>query len=229
MDRSSTAAPASPGAIPPPRTSLPVAPSLLERWNASASTSRPSSLVPDGRLRLDARWAMSGTRRIPLARLPAAQVTERAVELFVAMSRLKCTCPPPSPTRSPCPGCERWYDFNGELHVELGCKPWEWPCVARQTPKRAGSPCWNEDIAARMAILDEAVRRRTEKSGPARGPSRESTVRAETQRVWSPHTEAHRPCHRLRFASPIANCNSCLMLPARFLSIAATNSCRRLE
>jgi hypothetical protein len=57
-----------------------------------------------------------------------------------------------------------------------GFKPWEWPCVARQSLKRAGSPAWNEDIADRMAILDEAVRRRTEKSGPASERSRESTV-----------------------------------------------------
>jgi hypothetical protein len=53
--------------------------------------------------------------------------------------RIDRTCPPPSTKRSPCPGCERWYDLHDELHWELQCNPWEWPCVARQSPKRAGS------------------------------------------------------------------------------------------
>jgi hypothetical protein len=105
---------------------------------------------------------MSGTRRTPLARRPAVQITPRAVVLFVAMGKLRCTClpPPRPPTRSPCAGCARWYDLHAELHVELHCKPWEWPCVARQSPKRAGSTAWNETIAGTMAQLDEAVRRR---------------------------------------------------------------------
>jgi hypothetical protein len=104
---------------------------------------------------------MSGTRRVPLARRPVVQITAEAVRLFEAMGKLKCTCPPPSPTRSPCPGCERWYDLHAELHDELRCKPWEWPCVARQSPKRAGSTCMNETIAATMTLLQEAAKRRT--------------------------------------------------------------------
>jgi hypothetical protein len=101
---------------------------------------------------------MSGTRRVPLGRRPAVQITPRAVELFVAMGPLRCTCPSPKPpTQSTCPGCEHWYDLHDELHRELGAKPWEWPYVARQGPKRAGSPTWNEDIAARMAMLDMAA------------------------------------------------------------------------
>jgi hypothetical protein len=103
---------------------------------------------------------MSGTRRTPLARRSAVQITPRAIDLYVAMGKLKCTCPPPSPGRTLCPGCQRWYDLHAELNAELRCKPWEWPCVARQSPKRAGSSCMNETIAATMALLDEAVRRR---------------------------------------------------------------------
>jgi hypothetical protein len=121
---------------------------------------------------------MSGTRRTLLARHSVPQISSRAAALFGAMGRLRCTCPQPKPpTQEPCSGCARWYDLHADLHVELRLKPWEWPCVARQNPKRAGSTCWNEDITDRMAMLDEAVRRRTEKSGPARGRSRESTVR----------------------------------------------------
>jgi hypothetical protein len=104
---------------------------------------------------------MSGTRRVPLARRPAVQITPRAVELFVAMGKLRCTCAPPSPSRTLCAGCQHWYDLHAELNAELGCKPWEWPCVARQSPKRAGSPTMNETIAATMMLLQEAARRRT--------------------------------------------------------------------
>ena len=104
---------------------------------------------------------MSGTRRVPLARRPAVQITSRAVELFVAMGKLRCSCPPRSPKRSPCPGCERWFDLHDALHRELGAKPWEWPVVARKGPKRAGSTCMTESAAALMALLREAARRRT--------------------------------------------------------------------
>jgi hypothetical protein len=108
---------------------------------------------------------MSGTRRTLLARHSVAQISPHAINLFVAMGRLRCTCPSPRPpTQEPCPGCERWYDLHAELHVELGCKPWEWPCVARQTPKRAGSACMNQSIAATMTLLQEAARRRTPSS-----------------------------------------------------------------
>jgi hypothetical protein len=103
---------------------------------------------------------MSGTRRVPLARRPAVQVTPHAVDLFAAMAKLRCTCPPSSPSWKLCPGCQQWYDLHADLHVELRLKPWQWPCVARRSPKRAGSTAWNEDIAAIMALLDEAVRRR---------------------------------------------------------------------
>jgi hypothetical protein len=107
---------------------------------------------------------MSGTKRVPLARRPAMQVTAHAVDLFVAMGKLRCTCPPPepwpSPWRPPCAGCARWEDLHDELHRELRCELWEWPCVARQSPRRAGSPTWNDDIAARMRMLREAARTR---------------------------------------------------------------------
>jgi len=101
---------------------------------------------------------MPGTRRTPLIRPPVGQITPRAVDLFVAMGRLRCTCPTPKPpTQPPCTGCERWYDLHAELHSELGCKPWEWPCLARQKPKGAGSTCMNASIAATMTLLQEAA------------------------------------------------------------------------
>jgi hypothetical protein len=98
------------------------------------------------------------TNRTPIQRPALKMISLHAIDLFAAMGKLRCTCPPPSLKRSPCPGCERWYDLHDDLHRELGCRPWEWPCVARHSPKRAGSPCWNEDIAARMAMLREDAR-----------------------------------------------------------------------
>jgi hypothetical protein len=101
------------------------------------------------------------TNRTPIERPALTMITPRAIDLYVAMGKLRCTCPPPSLKRSPCRGCRRWHDLHAELHDELRCEPWEWPCVARQSPKRAGSTCWNEDIATRMAQLKKAARRRT--------------------------------------------------------------------
>lgn len=104
------------------------------------------------------------TNRTPIQRRPTVQVTKRAIELYVVMGKLRCTCPQPKPpTHSPCPGCERWYDLHGELHVELGCKPWEYPCVVPKTPSMAGSSGFplsdpeGKATLARMAALDEAV------------------------------------------------------------------------
>ena len=128
---------------------------------------------------------MSGTRRTPLVRRPAVQITPRAIDIYAAMGKLKCTCAPPSPCRTLCPGCERWYDLHAELHAELGCKPWDWPCVARQSPKRAGSACMSESIAATMTLLQEAARRRTAslEGGPYAEPVAEGYVRTDTTRI----------------------------------------------
>jgi hypothetical protein len=111
------------------------------------------------------------TNRTPIQRPALTTISPRAIELFVAMNKLRCTCPSPKPpTLSPCPGCERWYDLHNELHIELQCRPWQFPCVGRQGPKAAGSPAYNEDIAARMALLDEAVKRRSEKAPAVPSP-----------------------------------------------------------
>jgi hypothetical protein len=102
------------------------------------------------------------TNRRPISRPALTMISPRAIDLYESMLKLRCTCPPP-PERS-CPGCKRWYDLHAELHEELRCLPWEWPCVARASPEGAGSTCWNEDIAARMALLQETARRRTASS-----------------------------------------------------------------
>jgi hypothetical protein len=93
---------------------------------------------------------MSGTRRTPLARAPGMQITPRAIDLYVAMGKLRCTCPSPTPpTQGPCPGCERWYDLHGELDEELRLPPWYWPIVGRQGARAAGSPAITKPLPPR--------------------------------------------------------------------------------
>jgi hypothetical protein len=101
------------------------------------------------------------TNRTPINRPALTTVTPRALDLYESMGKLKCSCPSPKPpTQGPCAACAAWYDLHADLHDELQCEPWQWPCVGRQSPKRAGSTCWNEDIAARTQLLKEAARAR---------------------------------------------------------------------
>jgi hypothetical protein len=119
------------------------------------------------------------TNRTPIQRPALTMITPRAVELYESMGALRCTClpPPRPPTRGPCPGCAKWYDLHDQLHRELAARPWEWPIVARRSPKRAGSTAWNETIAGTMAQLDEAVRRRRAAAAalPSAGTEQEDT------------------------------------------------------
>jgi hypothetical protein len=109
---------------------------------------------------------MAGTRRTPLDRPAAQRISERAVDLFIAMGKLRCACVPGAPSWPCCAGCEKWDDLHSDLHKELRCEPWEWPCVARSSPKHAGSAMMNDEIAARMVMLQEAVKARRAASLP---------------------------------------------------------------
>ena len=74
---------------------------------------------------------MTGTLRTPINRQPRPRITQRAGELFERMRRgPRCTCAPGN-TREDCPGCERWWDLQDQLHIELHAKPWVWPVIAR--------------------------------------------------------------------------------------------------
>jgi hypothetical protein len=103
------------------------------------------------------------TNRTPIERPAVTMVSSRALDLYEAMSKLRCTCAPPPLEywkHKMCAGCEAWWNLHSELDDELGCEPWQWPCVARQSAKAAGSTCMNDDIAARMATLRAAVKAR---------------------------------------------------------------------
>jgi hypothetical protein len=105
--------------------------------------------------------------RTPLDR-PAVglRITEHAIDVFIAMGKLRCACLPVIPEwywkHKICARCEKWYSLHGRLAEELGAsvEPWDWPIVGRQSPKRAGSTCWNEGIAARTAAFKAAAKAR---------------------------------------------------------------------
>jgi hypothetical protein len=83
---------------------------------------------------------MSGTRRIPINRRSVTAIAPRAVELYKAMRRIRCTCPLPKPGRNApsmrdqCRGCSKWWSLHSELDAALGpTKPWLWPHLAEPT------------------------------------------------------------------------------------------------
>jgi hypothetical protein len=135
---------------------------------ASTSCQRPGKASNCGRAVIP-RLTLGNRLGSENAMSPEPRVSTGNNSALSTSLRIDRTCPPPSPKRSPCPGCERWYDLHDELHWELQCNPWEWPCVARQSPKRAGSTCMNEGIVATMALLREAARLRTESSSLEEG------------------------------------------------------------
>jgi hypothetical protein len=101
------------------------------------------------------------TNRTPIQRPTLTMITPRALDLYEAMGKLRCSCPTPKPpTVGPCPGCLQWYDLHERLHDELHCALWQWPCISRRSSKHAGDSCWNDEIAARMKMLDEAAKAR---------------------------------------------------------------------
>ncbi len=79
------------------------------------------------------------TKRTPINRHHRRQITPAAIELFRQMKT--------AGTRA------AWWAAHNQLHRELGCKPWQWPCVA--------DPAWNDpeahpDALALWAELEAA-------------------------------------------------------------------------
>jgi len=101
-----------------------------------------------------------------------ARITEQALQLFTEMLALECTCPPRDwgdwPGRivnnhdseawdgwlHECPGCKEWWRLHSELHDELRCRPYEWPCIQSphaRNPWPLGSNMfkqWKPDLEA---------------------------------------------------------------------------------
>jgi hypothetical protein len=103
--------------------------------------------------------AMSSKRK-PLDRPPALQITLLAINLFTEMAAISCTCAPRDWDgkyweHEQCAGCERWWELHGRLHDELRCRPWQWPCIEHPNsvcPYPEGSyaaQSWRPNEAAR--------------------------------------------------------------------------------
>jgi hypothetical protein len=100
------------------------------------------------------------TKRTPIKRPLRPRITAQAISTFRAMNKTVCTCPPPSVTEGVaggvqprCHGCEEWFRLHSILHRELGCRPWEYPCV--QHPDTEGAKA---DAVARWRELEAAAR-----------------------------------------------------------------------
>lgn len=84
------------------------------------------------------------TKRTPIHRPPIAKITPRAIELFDRLRRTRDR--------------DRWWDVHNQLHEELRCKPWEWPCV--ENPDAPVHPTCKpkDDARERWLVLAEASR-----------------------------------------------------------------------
>ena len=67
------------------------------------------------------------SKRKPLHRLSALQITPLAIRLFTEMEAISCTCAPRDSDgkywkHEQCAGCKRWWELHGRLHDELRCR-----------------------------------------------------------------------------------------------------------
>jgi hypothetical protein len=121
---------------------------------------------------------MSGTRRVPIARRSAAQITPAALEAFrrIRLLETQCACSPVDWEgaywkHEPCPACDEWWVQQGIICRELALKPWHWPAVEdpeMDNPYPEGSFAaaeWRPNAAAcaLWRVFDEAA------SEPRRG------------------------------------------------------------
>jgi hypothetical protein len=101
---------------------------------------------------------------------PTPQFTAEAVDTFLAMKEIVCTCTPRDWAgryweHTPCAGCEKWWALHSRL-VDLwpGAKPWWWPIVEDPdsvNPYPPDSPVgrgWKPDAeaVARWRVIEAA-------------------------------------------------------------------------
>ena len=114
------------------------------------------------------------TKRTAIARPRRGQLVPEALDIFEAMKKLECTCPPvdfegANVDGEDCPGCQRWRSLHSRLAQLLpGVRPWHWPVVEEpqaQCPYPEGSHAaarWrpNEQGQARWLELEVALAER---------------------------------------------------------------------
>src|SRR5262245_10043902 len=96
------------------------------------------------------------TKRTPIGRTPIPQIMPRAIELFDAMRRCRCTCPPHRNPLTRCSACDRWWQLQNQLCDELRTRPWEYPCI--EDPREADGPDDRPEAQERWRLLAEASR-----------------------------------------------------------------------
>jgi hypothetical protein len=124
---------------------------------------------------------MSRTKRVPIKHATRLQVSLRAIELFEAMEQatrqrnaLSCNNDDSGSgsgyCRADCDACNRWYDAMGDLHDELGLKPWQWPVIARNPfcPGTARSQAWCMDAESQALweLLNAASKQARRNASP---------------------------------------------------------------
>jgi hypothetical protein len=124
---------------------------------------------------------MSRTKRVPIGRPTRLQVSAKAIELFEAMEqttrqRNAASCHDDDSgsgsghCRADCDACSRWYDAMGDLHDELGLKPWQWPVYARNPfcPGTARARAWRMDAGsqAMWELLNAASKQARRNASP---------------------------------------------------------------
>jgi hypothetical protein len=100
---------------------------------------------------------MSGTKRTPLERRSATQITPKAIELFRATERAKRARRRAIDCRiseqgccsavSECRACRAWWDAHAKLAEELQTPLWRWPAIPRNpfAPGSADARRWRPD------------------------------------------------------------------------------------
>jgi len=105
-------------------------------------------------------------RKRRLSKERDTRITVRAIEIFDAMMRIRCSCDPDD-RNTKCAGCRRYDLLDEQLGLELKTPVWQLPTIARPggvcpyPPGHAGCAWWeNRDRAAEKLwlALDQASR-----------------------------------------------------------------------
>ena len=143
--------------------------------------------------------AMSSKRK-PLNRPPALQITPLAIRLFIEMKAISCACAPRDWggkywVHEQCAGCKRWWELHAQLHDELRCRPWEWPCIESPEaecpypPGSAAAHSWRPNERAQQmwqALAGAAREARHTKAALQAAKPRRSEINSATRPASEP-------------------------------------------
>jgi len=109
--------------------------------------------------------AVSGTKRIPIARRHAPPISPTAVAIFGEMMQCACTCPDDFDfvRDQHCPGCQKYRELERHLHHELKLRPWQ---KTVEDPRAEVHPTCQADEQARQRwlTLEAALRERQDEA-----------------------------------------------------------------